>query len=263
MRRLLSSGLLLILLLGLTTAVAFAQDPDQGKLVWDEQSNCKNCHGEAGEGMWGPPLAGRQSTVEEWITQVRTPRRSMPSYSEEQISDEAITNIHAYLTSLAEPADFTPATIELAADAHPGQTLLVEKRCAACHTETGPIGGFVNRGEAPTVEYVLDQVRSPRQFMPAFSESQVSDEEVAQIVEFLNVEFSEQASPAPAEEEAAPAEGEAAPAEGEAAPAQEGPATLPTSGGDVSTSLPALLLMLGAGLLIVGAMAYRWAAHRR
>lgn len=254
MRRLLSSGLLLILLLGLTTAVAFAQDPDQGKVVWDEQINCKNCHGAEGEGAWGPPLAGRQSTVQEWITQVRTPRRSMPHYREDQISDEAITNIHAYLTSLAEPADFTPTTIELAADAHPGQTLLVEKRCAACHTETGPIGGFVNRGEAPTVEYVTNQVRNPRQFMPAFSDSQVSDEEIAQIVEFLNVEFSEQASAAPAEE-AAPAEG--------AAPAQEAPATLPTSGGDVSTSLPTLLLTLGAGLLIVGAMAYRWAAHRR
>jgi mono/diheme cytochrome c family protein len=255
MRRLLSSGLLLILLLGLTTAVAFAQDPDQGKLIWEEQSLCKNCHGEAGEGMWGAPLAGRQSTAQEWITQVRTPRRSMPSFSEAQISDEAITNIHAYLTSLPEPADFTPATAELPADAHPGQTLIVEKRCVACHTETGPIGGFVNRGEAPTLEYVLNQVRNPRQNMPSFSEGQVSDEEVAQIVEFLNVEFSEQAAAAPAEE--------AAPAQQEAAPAQEGPATLPTSGGDLSTSLPALLLTLGAGLLIVGAMAYRWAAHRR
>jgi mono/diheme cytochrome c family protein len=178
----------------------------------------------------------------------------MPTFSEEQISDEAITNIHAYLTALPEPADFTPATAELPADAHPGQTLIVEKKCVACHTETGPIGGFVNRGEAPTVEYVLNQVRNPRQNMPSFSEGQVSDEEVAQIVEFLNVEFAEQASAAPAEE-AAPAEG--------AAPAQEGPATLPTSGGDVSTSLPVLLLTLGAGLLIVGAMAYRWAAHRR
>ena len=256
MRRLLSSGLLLILLLGLTTAVAFAQDPDQGKLIWDEQINCKNCHGAEGQGMWGPPLAGRQSTAQEWITQVRTPRRSMPHYREDQISDEAITNIHAYLTALPEPADFTPATAELAADAHPGQTLIVEKRCVACHTETGPIGGFVNRGEAPTVEYVTNQVRNPRQFMPAFADTQVSDEEIAQIVEFLNVEFTEQTSA-----EAAPAE--SAPAQQEAAPAQEAPATLPTSGGYTSSGLPVFLLMLGAGLLIVGAMAYRWAAHRR
>jgi mono/diheme cytochrome c family protein len=256
MRRLFSSGLLLILLLGLTTAVAFAQDPVEGKRIWDEEALCKNCHGAEGEGMWGAPLAGRQSTAQEWITQVRTPRRSMPSFSEAQISDQAITDIHAYLTSLPEPADFTPAAAELPADAHPGQTLIVEKRCVACHTETGPIRGFVARGEAPTVEFVLNQVRNPRENMPSFSEGQVSDEEVAQIVEFLNVEFAEQTSA-----EAAPAE--SAPAQQEAAPAQEGPATLPTSGGDVSTSLPVLLLTLGAGLLIVGAMAYRWAAHRR
>lgn len=255
MRRLLSSGLLLILLMGLTTAVALAQDPAQGKTIWEEQINCRNCHGDAGEGEWGPPLAGRQSTLQEWIDQVRNPRRSMPHYSEAQISDEAIGHIHAYLTSLTEPADFTPATLELAADAHPGQTLIVEKRCVACHTETGPIGGFVNRGEAPTVEYVLDQVRTPRQFMPGFTEGQVSDEEVAQITEFLASQFAAQEQEAPADQQQeAPADQQQ---EAPAAQQQEAPATLPASGGLEVSSWPLVVLLIGGGLLTLGLMIRR------
>jgi mono/diheme cytochrome c family protein len=247
MRRLLSSGLLLILLMGLTTAVAFAQDPAQGKTLWEGDLLCKNCHGDAGEGKFGAPLAGRQSTVQEWITQVRTPRRSMPSFSEAQISDEAIGHIHAYLTSLPEVTDFTPPEANLPADAHPGQTLIVEKRCVACHTETGPIGGFVNRGEEPTVEYVLNQVRNPRDRMPSFSPGQVSDEEVAQITEFLALQFAEQQQAAPADQQ------QQAPATQQ----QEAPATLPTSGGYTASSWPLVVLLLGSGLLTLGLMIRR------
>jgi mono/diheme cytochrome c family protein len=255
MRRLLCSGLLLILLLGLTTTAALAQDPDQGKLIWEEQTLCKNCHGDAGEGKWGAPLAGKQTTAQEWITQVRTPRRSMPSFSEAQVSDETIENIHAYLTSLPEVTEFTPPDAGLPADAHPGQMLIVEKRCVACHTITGPIGGFVRRGEAPTVEYVLNQVRNPREFMPTFSPGQVSDEEVAQIVEFLNIEFTEQTAQQPSTE---PQAGQ----DQSAQPQQEEPAALPSSGASTVSVLPWLVLGIGLGLLLIGISLHRLVVRR-
>ena len=36
----------------LTTSVAFAQDPDNGKVLWEEQVfQCSKCHGMAGEGL--------------------------------------------------------------------------------------------------------------------------------------------------------------------------------------------------------------------
>jgi mono/diheme cytochrome c family protein len=144
----------------------------------------------------------------------------MPAYSAGQVSDEAITDMHAYLTTLTAPESFTPADAGLAADAPLGQQLIVEKRCVACHSTAGPIRGFQSRGETPTAEVVIAQLRTPRQNMPAFSAEQVSDAEASSITDFLVLQL--------------------------AAPAQ-----LPQSGGASSTGLPLVLLTGGAVLLLV------------
>lgn len=184
------SGLML-----LTASVALAQDPEAGKTAWEEQTLCQRCHGAMGEGVFGRPLAAfTDLTAEEWIAQVRNPRNRMPSFSEAQVPDERIIDIHAYLTALP-PQEPALAQIELPAGAHPGQALIVEKRCVACHTETGPVNNFVQRGETPTAEAVINQLRNPRQNMPSFSEAQVSDEEAATIAEFLASQITPQALP--------------------------------------------------------------------
>ena len=219
--------MMILMVLGLlisTTSVAFAQDPDAGQEVWGE-TGCQRCHGAEGEGLWAGPLAGNEKTAEEWITQVRTPRRNMPAYSAQQMTDEQLINVHAYLTSLTKPDGFTPQQADVAEDAHPGQQLMVQKRCVACHSEMGPINGFIKRGEAPTVEGVLTQVRTPRSFMPSYTAEQVSDEEVASIVEFLNVEFDA---------------------------AAETPATLPETGQTNTTTVAWAWLLLGFGLMAGG-----------
>ena len=179
-----------LLLMALTTPVALAQDPEQGKEAW-ENSGCMRCHGEMGEGVFGAPLAGRGEdnvddglTLEEWITQVRSPRNRMPAFSEAQVSDETIGNMYAYLASLPVPAEFGFKRIELPEGADPGQQLIIDKRCVACHGETGP-GGFQERGEVPTFDGVQTQIRTPRRFMPSFSEDQISDAEIQQIVDYM------------------------------------------------------------------------------
>ena len=92
-RRLSILFVVLSVLLALTATAVWAapkpQDPVAGEGAWAE-AGCKNCHGEAGEGLWAGPLAGHEKTAEEWIEQVRTPRRRMPSFSAEQISDATI-----------------------------------------------------------------------------------------------------------------------------------------------------------------------------
>jgi len=195
MRKIMLLVLALVILMGLTTTVAFAQDPERGKVVWTEEAFCQRCHGEMGEGVWGKPLAGDELTVEEWIAQVRSPRNRMPTFSEAQVSDDMIRDMYAYLTSLPAPTQTGFQDAGLAADAHPGQVLVVEKRCVACHTTTGPIGPFTSRNEMPTAEAVIAQLRNPKNRMPSFRENQVSNEEAAIIAEFLATQFTPQALP--------------------------------------------------------------------
>jgi glyoxylase-like metal-dependent hydrolase (beta-lactamase superfamily II) len=76
--------------------------------------------------------------------------------------------------------------IEVPEDAHPGAALVVEKRCVACHSESGIERTRFPSGEAtPSVEAMIEQLRTPFRRMPAFSAEQVSDEEAALITEFF------------------------------------------------------------------------------
>lgn len=228
--RLFSLVLALLVLAGLSPSIALAQDPDNGKVLWEQQIwQCQQCHGAMGEGVFGAPLAGTEKTAQEFITQVRTPRNRMPSFSTDQVTDEQIIDIHAYLSSLAEPAEFGFKQIELPADAPEGQKLIIEKRCVACHGETGPIDGFIERGAVPTAEGVIQQLRTPFENMPAFSADQVSDAEAGLIADFLISQVS----------------------------GQTAPATLPQSGQPQSNTLPVILLLVGSGLLAVGFMVKR------
>lgn len=213
--------LLVTLLLVLATSVAFAQDPANGQLLWEEQvRQCRSCHGETGQGGWGAPLAGSEKDAQAWIMQVRTPRNRMPSFSTDQVSDEMIVDIQAYISSLPKPDGFTPLEADLPADAPEGQVLLVEKKCVACHGITGPVNRFVDRGETPTVERVVAQLRTPFRNMPSFSETQVSDAEAALITDFLV--------------------------------SQMPPGALPQSGGTAIDSV-VLLLLVGGALVMLGA----------
>jgi mono/diheme cytochrome c family protein len=144
----------------------------------------------------------------------------MPSFTAEKVPDQVISDVHAYLTSLEKPADFAPAQADLPANAPAGQQLLVEKRCVACHSTTGPIRGFQTRGEVPTAEIVIAQLRTPRDNMPSFTAEQVSDADAAAIAEFLAVQVT--------------------------------PESLPASGGAPAFALPAALLMVSAVLLLTG-----------
>ena len=222
-RSLVAATLALLLLLVLTTSLVLAappaQDPANGKALW-EQNLCQKCHGAAGEGMWAGPLAGSTKTAQEWVAQVRSPRNRMPHFLAEKVSDQAIIDMHAYLTTLPKPEAFTPADAGLPADAPAGQQLLVDKRCVACHGTTGPIQGFEKRGQTPTAEAVIKQLRTPFDKMPMYAVEQVSDEEAGLIAEFLA--------------------------------SQVAPASLPATGGSGPSVLLVALLVLGGGLLLTG-----------
>ena len=195
--RILILAVALTTLMALSTSAAFAQDPDNGQVLWEETVwQCSSCHGQMGEGVWGRPLAGdTELTAADWINQVRNPRNRMPTFSPEQVSDDQIRDMQAYISSLPAPAEFGFKDAGLADDAPAGQVLLVEKRCVACHGTEGSIPSLTARNELPTAEVVIAQLRNPRDLMPSFRTDQVSDAEAAQIAEFLAAQFTPQALP--------------------------------------------------------------------
>jgi mono/diheme cytochrome c family protein len=223
----------MLILFSLTTTVALAQDPAAGQEAWEQQVfQCARCHGAMGEGLYGRPLSNSTLTADEWIAQVRTPRRFMPSFSDTQVSDQQIRDMHAYITALPDPTgDFQRHDPGIAAS-HPGQELMIQKNCVACHEDavrngTGsPISRLIERGVTPTADVVINQLRSPFMNMPSYSADQVSDEEAGQIADYLATAAANQQ--------------------------QATPGTLPQSGGDTPSSLPLLALLLGGGLVLMG-----------
>lgn len=77
-----------------------AGDPAQGKAIWAAQP-CSGCHGAAAEGNIGPKLAGTGLSFDQVLLQVRTGQSPMPAFTPEQISDEEVAHIFAWLKSLA------------------------------------------------------------------------------------------------------------------------------------------------------------------
>jgi ubiquinol-cytochrome c reductase cytochrome c subunit len=229
MRRFITVFLATLTLVTLSSTAALAQDPNNGKELWEGQIwQCRRCHGDAGEGLYSGPRAGDELTAQEWIDQVRAPRRFMPSFSVDQVSDEQLIDMHAYMTSLPKPTgEFMP--VDPGTADQPGQNLLLQKRCVACHTEANAEAGFlveglIERGQTPTTESVTRQLRTPFKNMPAYTESQVSDDEAALMADFL-VDLVSAETP---------------------------PAALPASGSDSTPNLPGVLMLVGSVLLLGG-----------
>jgi mono/diheme cytochrome c family protein len=224
-----------LILVGPVSGAVFAQttgDATRGQQIW-EQANCKNCHGANGEGAFAGPRAGDGKTAEEWIKQVRTPRANMPAYAEAQVNDQAIADMHAYLQTLTKPTSFTPQQFPVPADAHAGLTIMAQERCVACHGDGKQFVqfAFVSQGREVTTEAVIKQLRTPAKFMPMFTATQVSDDQAAQIADYLK----SLAVAAPA------------------APAA--PATLPKSGGEMPVSAwPIVLMLTGLMMLLAGVL---------
>jgi mono/diheme cytochrome c family protein len=87
-------------------AVVFAQSPgspDNGKKLF-EKYGCYSCHGHQGQGSSaGPRLAPRPLAAAALIAYVRHPSGQMPPYTNKVIKDSELTDIRAYLASIAEP----------------------------------------------------------------------------------------------------------------------------------------------------------------
>ena len=110
-----------------------------GKTLWEDValSRCSYCHGVKGEGGFGPDLAGRQLSLEQFKRAVRKPWGVMPTFVENQVSDQDLANFQAYLTSLTKVAEPGAWRTPLSDNMPAGQKLVVAAvGCGQCH---GPL----------------------------------------------------------------------------------------------------------------------------
>jgi len=145
-----------LLLLPLAQSGASAQtaagDPAAGKAYWERDAPritaCRNCHGQQGQGAFGPDLAGRGLNAAEVKQAVRKPWGIMPAFVESEMSDQDAADLAAYFATLPKVAEPGKWRFEPAASAPPGQATLINIGCGQCHGVNldGPRGnlGAVN-----------------------------------------------------------------------------------------------------------------------
>jgi mono/diheme cytochrome c family protein len=129
-------ALLLLFPLLLTVNASAQGDAEAGEALWKNRglNRCVDCHGTNGEGAFGPDLAGRELTLEQFTRALRQPWGIMPAYPPALYSDQEVSNLHAYLSNLPRVAEPGPWRTPLPPNAPRAQELLIAGvGCAQCH----------------------------------------------------------------------------------------------------------------------------------
>jgi mono/diheme cytochrome c family protein len=113
-------------------------DAADGKKAWsagvlEGASLCWMCHGELGQGAYGPDLAGRNLTFNQFKQAVRKPWGVMPAFGVRELPDQTIANVAAYLASLPSVAEPSPWREKVPPGAATGLALLIANGCGQCH----------------------------------------------------------------------------------------------------------------------------------
>ncbi|HEV2103480.1 MAG TPA: c-type cytochrome [Candidatus Acidoferrum sp.] len=163
----------------------------KGKVVF-ETLGCNKCHGSEGEGVSTagqdgvPRIASTSLALPEFIQLVRKPKNLMPPFGPEKASDSDLTDVYAFLQTLKPPAKQEAAT---PANPGTGQRLFVKDGCYECHgylgqgsTSTG--GTRLGPPKIPLSAFV-SYVREPGGQMPPYTAKVISNEDLAEIYNFL------------------------------------------------------------------------------
>ena len=172
--------------------VAPAGNAVTGKAAWLDR-RCRNCHGEQGQGGFGPDLAGRALTPAQFKQAVRKPWGVMPAFTERQSSDQVLADMQAYLLSLPKVDEPGPWTEKVPGQDSPhGQILLAAYGCTQCHGPEGQRIREVLGGEAADVDFAYFSKivyqhtdRYPDGRMGNFSKLRVPEGSLVEISHFL------------------------------------------------------------------------------
>jgi len=167
-------------------------DAQKGKRVF-ENLGCNKCHGSEGEGVAGmgqnggvPRIASTSLTLPAFIQLVRKPKNLMPPFGIDKASDSDLADVYAFLQTLKPSAK---QESPIAANPSNGQRLFVKDGCYECHgylgqgsTSTG--GTRLGPPQIPLSAFV-SYVRAPTGQMPPYTVKAISNEDLAEIFNFL------------------------------------------------------------------------------
>jgi cytochrome c551/cytochrome c550 len=138
-------------------AAATGSSAENGKAFWDSpRTACRQCHGNAGEGGFGPDLAGRGLSADEFKRAVRKPWGVMPAYTDEQVNDQAVADLTAYFAGLPKVAQTGAPRYTAPAGAPTGQHLATDAYgCTLCHNPEFAVARRSLGGEAGTANFAL------------------------------------------------------------------------------------------------------------
>src|SRR5579859_638873 len=164
----------------------------KGKLVF-ETLGCNKCHGSEGEGVsvagqsgGVPRIASTSLSLPVFLQLVRKPKNIMPPFGTDKASDSDLNDVYAFLQTLKPPAKQESAAAENPSN---GQRLFVRDGCYECHgylgqgsTSTG--GTRLGPPQIPLSAFV-SYVREPTGAMPPYTAKVISNEDLAEIYNFL------------------------------------------------------------------------------
>jgi len=143
---------------------------------------CAACHGEDAGGTAGaPPLI--RVPREEIRRKVREPQGAMAmlSFGPKLLSDEELEAIIFYIESLGKGEEQGRETTDL----EQARALYISKGCAACHGADARGAGVGPPLLGVPREEIRRKVREPQGAMPAYSPERLSDEDLEQIIRYL------------------------------------------------------------------------------
>jgi mono/diheme cytochrome c family protein len=155
---------------------------DKGKLLF-ESAGCASCHGNSAKGISGvgPLITPPPFAIPEFINFVRHPSGTMRPFSQQELSDAQLGDIHAYLQSLSPSSDSNVTMANLTGNAENGKRLFMRDGCYECHGNLGQGANGYGTRIAPdpiSMQGIRNYIRNP-------SGKIVPDQDVADIYAYL------------------------------------------------------------------------------
>jgi mono/diheme cytochrome c family protein len=166
------------------SAAASAASVANGKRAF-ASAGCVACHGEQAQGTaMGIQISPPPFELPALISYVRQPTGKMPPFGAGAVSDQQLSDIYAFLKSVAPPPS---ASETLTGNADSGKKLFAAYGCFECHGRQGAGASTGPRIGPPaiTLAAVLRYVRAPTGQMPPYTAKVVSDQDLTDIYTYL------------------------------------------------------------------------------